>query len=347
MKKLLFVALAATTMYGCGSGSGYTVSGKLSAELLGDSVYLLNMDRTVIASAAADSFGEFTIENEIEVPTTALLAGGDMQPFMMMFLENGDINISTNAEGGYTASGTTSNDIKNDVDAKLLEITDAYKALGEGAAPMQEDSLELIFSNLITNAVAENMDNIYGVNLFVSQEFSNMPIADAKILMDKFPAELQQTPQLVTLRERVVILEKTEIGQPYTDINLLDVDGKELPLSSVVGAGKWVLLDFWATWCPPCIKEIPFLLADYKEFKDRGFDIYGVSLDRNADAWKEYIKEHTLVWPNVLNSSDSSATKDYAVQSIPTNLLISPEGIIVAKNLRGEALKEKLVELLK
>ncbi len=110
-----------------------------------------------------------------------------------------------------------------------------------------------------------------------------------------------------------------------------------------------MLIDFWATWCGPCKREIPHLAEAYEEFRDKGFEIYGVSLDSDAEAWKGYVADHGMNWVNVLGTGSDEARAQidlYAVQSIPSNFLISPDGIIVAKNLRGAAVREKLAEML-
>ena len=114
-------------------------------------------------------------------------------------------------------------------------------------------------------------------------------------------------------------------------------------------ANKYTLVDFWASWCGPCMEEVPHLKQAYDKFHGRGFEIYGVSLDNDNDKWLGDIREHGMGWVQVsdLNGFDNLAAKDYAVQSIPSNFLIRcSDGQIVAAQLRGKALGEKLEELL-
>ena len=114
-------------------------------------------------------------------------------------------------------------------------------------------------------------------------------------------------------------------------------------------ANKYVLLDFWASWCGPCMGEVPHLKKTYDEFHKKGFEIFGVSLDRDRDKWLDAVKQNNMNWIHVssLDAFGNAAAEAYAVQAIPTNLLIDAEGKIVAKNLRGEELYEKIAELLK
>lgn len=110
-----------------------------------------------------------------------------------------------------------------------------------------------------------------------------------------------------------------------------------------------MLIDFWATWCSPCRGELPYLKEAFKEFGPKGFNIYGVSLDNDAELERIPCKEE-MTWPNVIAVTDGKSAlivEEYGIRSIPTNFLISPEGKIVAKDLRGEGIKEKLAELVK
>lgn len=141
---------------------------------------------------------------------------------------------------------------------------------------------------------------------------------------------------------------EVSIGKPAPEINLNDPDGKPIALSSL--KGKVVLLDFWASWCGPCRMEMPNVVAAYKKYKDKGFTVYSVSLDKDLGAWKNAINVLGMTWKNHVSDLkwwQSSVVPLYGIQGIPMTFLIDRNGVVIASNLRGEALDDKLAEILK
>lgn len=138
------------------------------------------------------------------------------------------------------------------------------------------------------------------------------------------------------------------IGKRFLDVREADVDGNYHSLSEYAGKGRWVLVDFWASWCGPCKREMPNVVAAYKQYHDMGFDIVGLSFDTSREAWIEAIKTWDMPWIHLsdLKGWETEAGLVYDIQGIPDNILINPDGIIVARNLRGSQLEDYLSEKL-
>jgi thiol-disulfide isomerase/thioredoxin len=150
------------------------------------------------------------------------------------------------------------------------------------------------------------------------------------------------------LIEKAKVTQLTSAGSNFINVESNDLDGKSHQLKSVIGEGKYVLLEFWASWCAPCRKEFPIMKKAYAKFHAKGFEIYGISIDKKADDWKKASGEEKLPWINThfISETDKNAQVKYNVSSIPANFLIGPDGKIIARNLRGEALAKKLDELI-
>ncbi len=348
MKKTLFIWLCGAALCGC-CGKSYTLTGTVANA--GDSIYLLTADRSqeLISSTAPDDKGGFRFEGKCETPSMALLASSDYSPLTLVFLEKGKLTLREREEGGYAVDGSPANEALQSFQQAMNIIQDEYFALNEETAtPERIETLQNRADSLTKAAIENNSDNLFGAYV-LANSYYDMTSDEAFAHIGKLSPEIRRTEIIADLEQVLRAKANTEVGKPYIDLTLHDAEGRSVALSSIVGPGKWVLIDFWATWCYPCTQEIPHLKEAYAEFRDKGFEIYGVSLDSDAEAWKKYIAENGMDWVNVLGAENPEARAEvdkYAVQSIPSNFLISPDGEIVATALRGDAVREKLAELL-
>ena len=349
MKIALIRAAAAAVLCSCASKNQFVIEGNVAGT--NDVVYLLDKKRTPLDSATVEN-GAFRIKGVADTPSVAYLADArDMQGTFatMVILEPGTITVADNAENPQfkLVSGTVSNDANKAYSEAGMALTKEYR--NPETSDERRSAIEKEYEALTDKALEQNLSNFFGAML-LSQQSYGMGGQELLDMIAKFPAELQQTELLTTLKTTAEQKLKTDIGQPYIDVVQNDAQGKELSLKSVVEnpENKYVLLDFWASWCGPCMGEVPHLKKTYEEFHKKGFEIFGVSFDSKAEDWTEAVEKNGMDWIHVsaLSGFDNQAAEDYAVRGIPSNFLIDSEGKIVAKDLRGDELYEKIAELL-
>ena len=251
------------------------------------------------------------------------------------------------------------NNLSKSRDIKLDSLNKAFQLLMETNKmdSKRMDSLSAIFETpynsiinqsniLMVDKISKNTNmysSIMAIQALDPDKYSDLYKSLDAGLSKKFPND----KNVIMFHEVVERMLSTNIGQFAPEISLPSPDGKEIALSSL--KGKLVLIDFWASWCGPCRKEMPNVVKIYSKFKNKGFEIYGVSLDQDKEKWMEAITKDGINWPQVsdLKYWDNVAAKIYNVQGIPYTVLIDKDGKIIAKNLRGQELEKKIAEVLK
>lgn len=232
-------------------------------------------------------------------------------------------------------------------------VAKSYKARNEKIpAEIIEKLNELYVNNLKTQAQRlkdccnENKDNILPA-YFLRNNYRVLGEEDLLTLGDASNVYMKD-PLTQRMKKEIESVKKKMIGARYTDFEMADTTGVNHKLSEYMGK-SYVLVDFWASWCGPCRAEMPYVRAAYEKYAPKGFQIVGISFDTKADAWKQAIRSLKLPWNHLsdLKGWKSLGAEIYGIHSIPSTLLFDKDGKIVAKNLRGNELAEKLAELYK
>jgi peroxiredoxin len=366
MKKIFCITLLAA-LFACNTKTpsmGYKIFGNLSHLPDGPVVLkqLINGEWKGTDTTYSQS-GTFTFEGKLNIPEMFRIVISDTLPYISLFADNNEITLSGTLDSlkNVRISGSKAHEeyeafwgSLKPYRQKLDSIGDAYdKAEKAGNEPLlaKIDSSYNVISGeeakVMKQFTLSHKSSVISTYIAWSQLVHSSSLYELDSIVSGFDTVLNRSTYVQLLKKHIETLKKVEIGQPATDFTMNTPDGTPLTLSSLYGS--YLLIDFWASWCPPCRKENPAVVAVYKKYHKKGFDVLGVSLDKKKSDWMKAIKADKLTWNHVsdLKFWSNEAGKLYAIRSIPSNVLLDKKGIIIAKNLYGKELENKLKELMK
>ncbi len=363
MKKIIYLFVSVALMVACTSEPHFVVKGNIEGS---DSVTFMLQSRVsgkiVTLDSAVSDKDIFKMSGIIEYPNIVLLIASNTMNRVQFFLENSEITITGKLDSLSDAkiSGSKTQDeyqglidASKSLDNKYRSIMNEFQVArqennSEKVAQLQKELNDL--DNEMTQIGKDFVKNnpaSYVTPLILSSMSIEMEADEIEAAINALDTSVAKIQVVRDLKTRAIAMKAVAVGQKAPDFSLNDVNGNPVSLSSKIGT-KLLLVDFWAAWCGPCRGENPNVVKVYNEFHKKGFDVFGVSLDRTKEDWIKAIADDKLTWTHVsdLQYWNSAAAKLYAVNAIPANFLLDETGTIIARNLRGEELYNKVNEIL-
>jgi peroxiredoxin len=360
MKKIAIILLLAVGLFtACKDKSKFTISGTLKNADVKNKVYLYGMasnSMVLLDSTNLSQDGEFKFTNT--KPEADFFRVNYLTNEYIVIAKNGDevkIDADVNDKNlHYTISGGDDaqklaefNDLKIKFQAKITEVSKQFEEQ-VAANPDKRDELLQKLSPVYTAALNDlnqaivkfAMENNKSLVSFYAISLVN-PVGNEEAMVnyaEKVDPALKKHAAVKNFVEKVSKLKTVQVGQIAPDFSIPSIDGKTIKLSDY--RGKYVLLDFWASWCGPCRAENPNVVKAYNDYKDRNFTILGISLDKDKNAWQQAIAQDKLTWDQAgeLADFEGQTVRLYQVEAIPSSFLLDPEGKIIARDLRGAEL---------
>lgn len=368
MKKLLFAVLAATCMV-ANAQDTFTIKAS-GFDRYNDQYVKLDISRVTVDSVLVKN-GCFTFTGKADDTKIGhIVSFNHYYGLGSVVLEPGVVNIDPKHIGGTPANDAWQayNDAVADYNKEVEQVqkeygvyVDKYNALKkEGKDGLSEedkdivraimargDSVQLLIAGVALEHSYKNLDNIVPGQIIIYHR-DRIPYDDAEALFAKASDKLKAEPNFAAYMKYVEGRRRAAVGIKYTDIEMFDPEGKNVKISDYVGNGKFLYVDFWASWCVPCRMELPFVRAAYEKYGNKNLTVLGVSLDEGEKPWLRALEQLQLPWAQMCDYKGwkSKACEVYGIKAIPFTMLIDPEGNIVATGLRGETLCDDLAKYL-
>ncbi|OIQ20138.1 MAG: hypothetical protein BM557_05560 [Flavobacterium sp. MedPE-SWcel] len=381
MKKILLFLAASAILVSCNklAENEYEITGTIADESLNGKNVILEKQSELTGLEAVDTVtvenGKFIFKGTATEPSLHFVSLQDKPTEKLnLILESGSITLKVNTDtiNNSVQSGTFNNDKLHEYYLQMKEYNDRMsKYKKENTPAMKEasqkgdtatmDKLNKEYRAIGKELEAANIDFVKNnpkayINVFVLKQLvgsESLEVAELKEMYEALDTKIKESKDGKEIADMFVEIEakelnraKVSIGKIAPDFSAPTPEGETMSLKDAMG--KVTIIDFWASWCKPCRMENPNVVAMYNELHSKGLNIIGISLDKDAGAWKKAIADDKLTWSHISNleSWNEPIAKEYGIESIPATFVLDADGKIVAKDLRGEELKAKVKEIL-
>ena len=304
--------------------------------------------------------GTFKIKGIVSAPNIYLLAFGEDYMPIEIFLEPGKFEITGDFKDfdHIQVEGGTLQKTYNDFSITMNPVNESYMQVFDKLTQAKNDSNFVLVDSI--NVLLDSIKDTYYENAYQFVEKQPVSIVSAKLIseilmsfpdvdrldpiVNQFDAYVKKTSYGQKIMNTLNTIRKTKVGTESPNFTLSDLEGNEISLEKY--RGKYVLIDFWASWCAPCRDVNPRMVSLFQKYRGKKFDMLGISIDDNLEQWKDAVIKDQLSWAQVVDDKNIS-NQEFGIVSIPANILVDPDGIIIAKNIFGKKLETKLEEVLK